>query len=271
MHHDARIYDLETTGFVADLPYWSALLDQSNPTTVLDLACGTGRITLPLAEQGVRDNPAFQLVGLDISQPLLARARERLGEACPAVQGAVSFVEADMRSFCLDTQFDLIVLGFNSLAYVYDMEDQLGCLDAVRRHLAPGGRFAIDLLVPNLGFLDEAQVGGPVRLEVDLRSPEPGIRQFLRTATERYDVTTQRDDTLYFYEIYHEDGRHERFTDDLAWHMYFPRELELLLRIAGLRVVERFGNYARAPFGHRSTQYLWVMEAMAPRECQHQR
>ncbi len=271
MHHDARIYDLETTGFVADLPYWSALLDQYNPTKVLDLACGTGRITLPLAQQGVRDQGAFQIVGLDVSQPLLARAREKVAQASSAVQAAVSFVEADMRSFCLGEQFDLILLGFNSLAYVYDLEDQLACLGAVRRHLAPGGRFAIDLLVPHLGFLEEAQVGGPVRLEVDVRSPEPGIRRFLRTATERYDVITQRDDTLYFYEIYHEDGRHERFTDDLAWHMYFPRELELLLRMAGLRVVERFGSYARAPFGHRSAQYLWVMEAMAPHECPHHR
>ncbi len=267
MHHDARIYDLETTGFVADLPYWSALLDQYNPTKVLDLACGTGRITLPLAEQGVRDNPAFQIIGLDISQPLLTRAREKVAKVCPAIQAAVSFVEADMRSFCLDEQFGLILLGFNSLAYIYDLEDQLSCLNAIRRHLAPGGRFAIDLLVPHLGFLEEAQVGGPVRLEVDLQSPEPDIRRFLRTATERYEVTTQRDETLYFYDIFYTDGRHERFTDDLAWHMYFPRELELLLRIAGLRVVERFGSYTRTPFGHRSPQYLWVMEAMSPDEC----
>ncbi len=261
MHEDPRVYDLETTGFTADLPYWSALLDERGPARVLDLACGTGRITLPLAAQGIRDDQGFRIVGLDVSRPLLARAREKLAECCPAVRDAVSFLEADMRSFCLDERFDLIVLGFNSLAYLYETEDQLACLESVRQHLAPGGCFAIDLLVPQLGFLDEAQSGGPVRLEVDLRSPEPGLCRFLRTATERYDAATQRDDTLYFYDIFHEDGRHERFTDDLAWHMYFPRELELLVRLAGLRVAERYGSYARAPFGRRSLQYLWLMEA----------
>ena len=261
MHDDARIYDLETTGFVADLPYWSALLDQVNPTRVLDLACGTGRITLPVACQGLQENPDVRVVGLDISEPLLARAREKLEATSPAVQRAVSFVHADMRSFHLDERFDLILLGFNSFAYLYNLEEQLACLRAVRQHLAPGGRFAIDLLVPHLGFLEEAQVGGPVRLEIDLRSPEPGISRFLRTATERYDAATQRNDTVYFYEIYHADGRQERFTDDLAWHMYYPRELELLLRLARLRVAERYGSYAREPFNRRSPQYLWVMEA----------
>jgi SAM-dependent methyltransferase len=176
------------------------------------------------------------------------------------LQAAVRFVEGDMRDFNLGEQFDLILIGFNSFAYIHTLEDHRSCLRTIRRHLAPGGHLAIDLVVPHFSFLAEAQLPVPVvRLELDVTAPELGIKRMLRFATERYDAVTQTDDTTYFYEIYYSDGRHERFTDDLAWHMYFPHELNMLLEDAGFKPVERWGSYLKAPFGPRSTQYLWVM------------
>ncbi len=263
MHDNAWIYDLEHRDSDADLPYWTSLLEEYRPTRVLDIACGTGRITFPLLTTGWAYDPSFRIVGLDISPPLLARAREKSAALDPSLAPGIGFVEGDMRDFDLGEQFDLILVGFNSLAYIHTLEDHRACLRAIRRHLAPGGHFAIDLVVPQSAFLAEAEVGVPVmRLELDLTAPERGIKRFLRFATERYSPMTQTDDTTYFYELYYADGRHERFTDDLAWHMYFPRELTLLLDAAGLHPVARYGSYQRAPFGPRSTKYLWVMKAV---------
>lgn len=87
------------------------------------------------------------------------------------------------------------------------------------------------------------------------------MNRFLRFATERYNAATQRDDTTYVYEIYRTDQSYTRFTDDLAWHMYFPRELELLMRFCGLRPVKKYGGYNGEPFDRRARQCVWVMEA----------
>lgn len=262
MHDNAMIYDLETGGYDLDLPYWIGLLEERRAARVLDLACGTGRITFPLAQRGRALDSCFRIVGLDISDPFLERARA-LVEADPAPYGeAVEFRQGNMVDFELGQQFDLIVIGLNSLMYVYELDDQLSCLHAVRRHLAPSGAFAIDILTPSLPYLAEAERTPAMRLEIDLAAPERGITRFLRFATERYDAAKQLDMTTYFYEIYWADGRQERFTDDLAWHMYFPRELELLVRQTGMRPVAKYGTYEREPFNRRSKQMLWVMEGM---------
>jgi SAM-dependent methyltransferase len=262
MHDNATIYELETTGYTADLPFWLSLLDDRPTRNVLDLACGDGRITIPMAEQGRRLDGDFHVTGLDISQPLIERANERKAALDAQTAAAIDFTIGDMIIFDLDQHFDLIVIGFNSLMYVLELEDQLSCLRSVCRHLAPDGRFAFDILMPSLSYLADAERTPAMLLEVDMAAPERGVKRFLRFATERYDAERQRDDTTYFYEIYYTDGRQERFTDDLAWHMYFPRELELLLRPAGLRPIAKYGNFQRAPFTRASRQMIWVASAV---------
>jgi SAM-dependent methyltransferase len=163
-----------------------------------------------------------------------------------------------MVDFDLDQSFDLIIIGFNSLMYVLELEDQLCCLRSICRHLAPDGRLAFDILMPSLSYLADGERTPAMLLEVDMAAPERGIKRFLRFATERYDAERQRDDTTYFYEIYYTDGRQERFTDDLAWHMYFPRELELLMHAAGLQPVAKYGDFQRAPFTRASRQMIWI-------------
>lgn len=259
---DARAYDWENAGFAADVPYWEGVLARRRPARVLELACGTGRLTLPLAAAGLAGDPAFRIVGLDYSPEMVARAREKLAAADPTVAEAVTYVQGDMRGFALGQAFDLIVCGFNAFAYLHAVDDQFACLAAVREHLAPGGRFAIDLVVPHLTFLAEAQGPvPPIRLEVDTPRPAPDIARVRRTYVDRYDATTQALSTGYAHEVYFADGRQERWLDDLEWHMTFPRELELLLRLAGLTPLERYGSWDRAPFGPRSTQYAWEIGA----------
>jgi SAM-dependent methyltransferase len=261
MHDNATIYELEVAGYEGDLPYWLSLLDDQPTTRVLDLACGTGRITFPLAHQGRRLAEDFHVTGMDISRPLIDRANEQKIVLDEETAQAVDFLVGDMVEFDLDQHFDLIIIGFNSFMYVLDLEDQLSCLRAVRRHLAPNGRLAFDVLMPSLTYLADAERTPAMLLEVDLAAPERGIKRFLRFATERYDAERQRDDTTYFYEIYYTDGRQERFTDDLAWHMYFPREMELLMRTAGLRPTAKYGNFKRDSFARRSRQMVWIMSA----------
>jgi SAM-dependent methyltransferase len=264
MWDDAWAYDLATGPDRADIPYWTGLIDELRPRRVLDLGCGTGRITFPIALQGLKHRSDFRIVGLDESVTFLDRARARLMSSHPAASGAVAFVEGDMATFNLPDRFDLIVIGYNNLSYLISPEQRIGCLSAVRRHLAEGGRVAIDLQVPSFGLLADAQtaVFPALRHELEWRDPAPGVSRFVSLfKTTSYDASTQTEETTHYWEIYREDGRHQSLIKDLTWHLYFPSELRLLLRLCGLAPIAEYGDYDRTPFSTTSPFYRWIIAA----------
>jgi SAM-dependent methyltransferase len=255
MWDDPELYDLENADDPAfDLAYWTALLEERAPRRVLDLGCGTGRLTLPLARLGI----ASEIVALDRSVPFLERLRGRLAEA--GVEG-VQVVEGDMRSPRVDGEFDLVMVSFNSLAYLIAREDRLACLRAARSALGRGGVLALDLVSPRYDFLAEAMGPcPPLRVDADHAAPEIGVTRFLRSFTDTYDAATQTLHSTNRYEIHRDGGRVEHRIADLDWHIYFPEELDLLLEAADLRAVQRFGEYDRSPWTPRSRRLLWVAE-----------
>lgn len=221
MWNDVRLYELELNGYDDDLEFWGRVIDRYRPAKVLELACGTGRIALPLGDKGLAAQTNFRIVGIDSSVEFIERAQELLLDRSLAMQDAARFLVGDMRNFDLGETFDLILLGFNSFAYLHTLEDQLACLDSARCHLGPSGRFVLDVIVPQFNFVAEAQVTPPViRLELNHPVPSRGVERFLRSYTDRYNGATQTITTTYFYEIYHADGRQERTSKDLTWHMY---------------------------------------------------
>ena len=179
MWTDADLYDLENADDPAfDLAFWESVVRELAPRRMLELACGTGRLTLPLARLGVVE----ELVALDSSAPFLERLRSRLSDE------PITVVEGDMRAPPVDGPFDLIVVPFNSLAYLTSRESRVACLRGVRSLLAPGGRFAFDLVAPRYDFLAEG-VGAcpPLRVDADHPAPENGVARFLRSYTDTYD------------------------------------------------------------------------------------
>src|SRR5688572_17191558 len=96
MWDDAEAYDVATGWYEDDLRYWEDLVDLFRPTQVLELACGTGRVTLPLAASALKYNRTARIIGLDSSSQFLARARKKLAAASPTIASAVTFVEGDM-------------------------------------------------------------------------------------------------------------------------------------------------------------------------------
>jgi SAM-dependent methyltransferase len=254
MWRDPELYELENADDPEfDLAFWEPVVREAAPRRMLELACGTGRLTLPLALLGV----AEELVGLDSSAPFLGFAAERM-EAEP-LRTAVRLVEGDMRAPAVDGPFDLILVPFNSLAYLTTRAERLACLRAIRALLAPGGSFAFDLVAPRYDFLAEATLScPPLRMDADHAAPALGVTRFLRTYSDSYDPATQTLHSTNRYEIHRADGRVEHRITDLDWHIYFPDELELLLDATGFEVAARYGGYAREPWTARSRQYLWL-------------
>src|SRR5918999_6575830 len=240
MWNDPDLYDLENADDPAfDLGFWQSVVRELAPRRMLELACGTGRLTLPLARLGVVE----ELVALENSAPFLEGLRsQRPGEP-------VTVVEGDMQAPPVSGPFDLSAVPFNSLAYLTSRAERVACLRAVRGLLAGGGRFAFDLVAPRYDFLAEG-IGAcpPLRVDADHPAPAGGVARFLRSYTDAYDPSTQTLRSTNRYEIFHADGRVEHRITDLDWHIYFPEELELLLDACGLQVVERYGDYERGPW-----------------------
>jgi SAM-dependent methyltransferase len=269
MWDDPVLYDLENADDPAfDLAFWTALLSSLRPKRVLELASGTGRLTLPLARLGI----AEEIVGLDSSPSFVAAARERLATPDPppptphassAAQppSRVSFIEGDMRAPGVEGPFDLVAVPFNSLAYVHGLDDRAAVLRAAASLLTPEtGRFAFDVLAPRYDLLTVALSSDPPpQVDVDHAAPKLGADRIVRTASDRYDAASQTLTSQNHYEIHWSDGRGVEHRDTtLAWHIAFPEQLEAELALAGLRPVERFGGWNSEPWSANARRILWV-------------
>jgi len=195
----------------------------------LEFGIGTGRIALPLAQSGVR------VAGIDNSEAMLSRLRAKPGaEDIEAVFG-------DFASTRVEGEFSLVYLVFNTISNLVTQDAQVACFQNAAAHLRPGGRFVIENNVPALQSLLLGQTVLPFRAD-----PE-GF------SFDVYDVVTQRFSSQHFYLV---DGRVEAFPVEFryAW----PAELDLMARLAGMRLERRWAGWQREPFTHLSPAHVSV-------------
>lgn len=243
IYEDARLYDaLGQAQFGGgDLSYWEQQCARSSGP-VLELACGSGRLTIPLAEGGV------DIEGLDISPAMLALARQK----AEANGLTLSWSLSDCTDFDLARRFGVIFLPNNSLAHLLTRQDLANCLACVRRHLAVGGRFGLDYFNPSLPLLMRDPTSRhPVAAFLH---PDTG-EQVVVTESSAYDAATQINHIRWFWRF---GGRDEEVVSDLPMRVYFPQELDALLSCAGFVIEEKYGDYDLAPFTTTSQKQLIV-------------
>lgn len=214
---------------------------------VLELGVGSGRVAIPLCRDG------HTVVGIDLSAPMLAQAAARAKDA-ELPRGALTLREGDMRDFSLRRRFPLVIAPFNALLHLYEAEDLAACFAQVRRHLAPGGRFVFDVRMPWVRELArdperEYAVGSFVH-------PTLGVK-VRYTEQFRYDAVKQ----VQFITVRFYPPRGEVVEHLLAQRQIFPNELRGLLRLGGLRLAKRMGDFdGRALTAESDSQ---IIEAVA--------
>ena len=206
---------------------------------ILELGCGTGRLLVPLARDGHR------VLGFDRSAAMLTRARERAEHLGRAARGRVRLVRADMRAFAFAARFPLVVCPFNAFQHLYTRFDVDACLARVREHLAAGGRFALDVLNPDLRWL--ARDPNKRWARTRFKHPTTGVRYEYST-NQTYDPVTQIAHMRIYYEsIDCPAGERRTRVVRLAHRQFFPAELDALLAHGGFRIVERRGGWTGEP------------------------
>jgi SAM-dependent methyltransferase len=212
------------------------LHDLAGGGPALELAIGTGRIALPLAATGIRVD------GIDFSEPMVARLRAKpRGSELDVTIG-------DLCDVAVDGTYSLVYIVFNSLFNVLNQDDQVRCFQNVAAHLTPGGAFVVEGGC-TLGWLEHLRLGRYVE-------PETIGVDSVRFDLLRLDPSTQ---TLYENHVLLTE-RGARFTPVVQRYAW-PSELDLMARIAGLRLTERWGGWTREPFSARSENVISVYRA----------
>lgn len=209
---------------------------------VLEMACGTGRVLIPSARAGAT------MVGVDLSEGMLAACRVKLAEEPPDVRQRVELRQGDMRTFDLGRTFELITIPFRGFQHLLTVDEQRAALERLWSHLAEGGRLIIDVFNPSLPFLgDERWLVNPlVEPEFSMPDGRRVVRSF-RITTRDYANQVQGMDMVY--DITWPDGRTEQRRDAFSLRYLFRYEAEHLLEREGFHVEAVYSDYDKSPFG----------------------
>lgn len=242
----ARYYDVDTGLETEDVPFYVAFARRTGGP-ILEVACGTGRVLLPLAEAG------FEVVGLDISRAMLNIAWEKVQSA--GLQDKVRLVLGDARDFDLGMRFNLAFVALNSFMHFVDDEDQVRVLRGIARHLKPGGFLILDLPNPEQSILGES--GGHLIHEWIRRAPDTG-HQLLKFRSQRADTASQLLDLTFIYDDVAPDGQVRRTAIPFALRYFHRREVELLLERCGFAVEAVYGSYELEAYQDGSLKLIVV-------------
>ena len=194
---------------------------------VLELGIGTGRVALPLAARGVR------VAGIDLSDAMVRRLREKPGG------NDLDVTIGDFASATVEGTFSLAYLVFNTVMNLTTQEEQVACFANAARHLAPGGSFVIEVSVPRLRSLPPGERFHPFTVE-------PG-----HVGIDEYDTVNQG-------LISHHYDVEGGIARSIPFRYVWPAELDLMARLAGMALRERWGGWDRSPFTEDSYSHVSV-------------
>lgn len=241
LYRDGRHYDLQNSAWTEDIPFLERQIKHYGEP-VLELACGTGRITIPLAEKGI------EITGLDLTEPMLAQAQKKAA----ARNLQIKWVLADCRTFRIPQSFRVIIFPFNSIGHLHDRESIEACFARVREHLTDDGRFIIDMFNPDLKILTR---GPQERFSVGEYLDPDGYGPVTITESNEYNAKKQINRITWRYRL--KEHQTERVVH---WgvRIFYPQEFDALLHYNGFTIENKYGTYDEQPFTATSPKQLIV-------------
>jgi SAM-dependent methyltransferase len=225
--YDATIGDWNDPEVVN--PAVAFLAELAGDGAALELGIGTGRIALPLAARGV------PVSGIDLSEAMVARLRAKPGGA------EIPVAIGDLSETRVEGRFSLAYVVFNTIMNLRTQEAQVACFENVAAHLEPRGCFVAEIMLPELRRLSPGETFLPFSVEA------------AHVGFDEYDLARQG---LTSHHYYPETGAYATFPGRYVW----PSELDLMGRLAGMKLRERWSSWLREPFSAESTKHVSVWE-----------
>ncbi|MEM6686839.1 MAG: class I SAM-dependent methyltransferase [Bacteroidota bacterium] len=237
--YDAGIYDGMNTN-MDDLQFYKKWMPEDTNARILEVCCGTGRLTIPIAKDG------HHITGVDYTKSMLEEARSKAADADVNIE----FIEADMRTLALHKTYDLIFIPFNSVHHLYTNDDLFRTLTAVQQHLRKDGLLLFDCFMPNIQFITE---GEKALKEVSTYTTKDG-REVVIKEIMRYENSTQINRIEWHYFI---NGAFDS-VQNLDMRMFFPQELDSYLQQHNFEIVHKFGSFEEDAFTDASQKQIFV-------------
>ncbi len=244
----APLYDTNAQGLPGDIDFYLGLAQEAHAAghPVLELACGTGRVAIPIAREGV------QVVGLDRSPAMLALACEK-----SVGLDNVRWVDGDMREFELPERFGLVFIPYRSFQHLLTAADQLSCLHCTHSHLAPGGRLALNIFNPDI--VNMGRWLGGKRGSLQQRADYLGTGKMRVWFTNEFRPASQEVNTTFLCDELDDEGAViSRVYRGYTLRYVFRFEMEHLLRRAGFEIEALTGDFLGGPFQDSSSEMVWV-------------
>lgn len=227
---------------------------------VLELGCGTGRITLALAEAGHR------VTGLDISERMLERCAQKRAALPKETQERVHLVQGDMTRFDLGEKYRVVIIPFRPLQHLLEVEQQTSCLASVRKHLHAGRRFGErrGKLILDVFQTDAERMHDPVHQKEALVTEyamADGRRVKIAERVKAFHRGQQRNDVEMIFYVTDPLGKQERMVFAWTLRYFFRYEMQHLLERCGFRVTAEYGDFDRSPLGDGSPEMIFVAES----------
>ncbi|MCG7343641.1 class I SAM-dependent methyltransferase [Sporosarcina sp. ACRSL] len=236
---DPEMYDHLYEGYQKDL---SIILKWAKPhQTILELACGTGRLTIPMAQRG------FEIIGVDLHEGMLARARQKAEE-----QGVtIEFIQQDCTQLNIPVKSSVAFMTGNSFQHFLTNEAQDALMQSIRKHLEAGGIFIFDTRNPVLNELAVVD-------EYEEKYLDKNGDQVIESHRDVYDHLTQILDSQTQRQIYRDGVLIAEEQDGISLRYSFPQEMERLLAANGFEIVQVYGDWDENELQADSVSMVYV-------------
>jgi SAM-dependent methyltransferase len=241
--YDPDIYD-GLNKQTDDLLFYLHWIEKKTNPTILELCCGTGRLTIPISQKG------FKITGVDNNKAMLEMAKHK----AHLKNVYINFVENDIRYLDLKTKFDIIFIPFNSIHHIYNNEDLFLVFDIVRRHLLPGGMFLFDCYNPDIRYIVKHE---EIKQYLCEYTTEKG-RKVVINQNMKYESDSQINHIIWYLEI---DEKPE-VEQSLDMRMYYPQEMNAYLQTKGFETICKYGDFDSSKFKNDSPKQIFMCKLM---------
>lgn len=241
----ANLYDYDARNTAKDdIPFY---IEYAKKVTgdILELGCGTGRLTIPLAKEN------FKIYGLDLSEPMLGVIRSKIESLPVEIKKNIKITHQNMASFKLDNKFGMIFIPFRTFQSLTSNEEQISCLKAVYDHLNDDGIFIVDVFKPK-GKIDRSWINKNEVKNWETVDTANNLKIVRKEIRDEIDVENQIIYPVLIYYVTDNNGTTKKYTEKLSLKYYYEDQIKELLRSNGFEIIEEFGYYNKIPISNGS-------------------